>query len=118
MRCPFKQNAKKGLIVGLVDGQAAGRSRVNLGQRFAEPLILFTRKSANVDSLTKPNLLMKIKSSTLSAFCGPRVLAGFVICLAGLTLGFFALAARATPPLVITVNTLLDETTPGDGSCS
>ncbi|HEV8619276.1 MAG TPA: CSLREA domain-containing protein, partial [Candidatus Udaeobacter sp.] len=61
---------------------------------------------------------MKIKSSALSAFCNPRVLAAFVICLAGLTLGFFALVARATPPVVITVNTLLDETTPGDGLCS
>jgi CSLREA domain-containing protein len=61
---------------------------------------------------------MKTKSAALSAFCNPRVLAGFVICLAGLTLGFFALVARATPPLVITVNTLMDETTPGDSLCS
>ena len=61
---------------------------------------------------------MKIKSSALSAFCNPRVLAAFVICLAGLTLGFFAFVANAAPPVVITVNTLLDETTFGDGLCS
>jgi CSLREA domain-containing protein len=61
---------------------------------------------------------MKTKSLTLSAFCNPRVLAAFVICLAALTLGFFAFVARATPPVVITVNTLVDENTPGDGLCS
>ena len=54
----------------------------------------------------------------MSAFINPRVLAGFIICLAGLALGFFPFVARATPPNVITVNTLDDETTPGDGKCS
>ena len=61
---------------------------------------------------------MKTKSSALSSFCNPRVLAAFVIGLAGLTLGFFAFVANAAPPVVITVNTLLDEATPGDGLCS
>jgi CSLREA domain-containing protein len=70
-----------------------------------------------VPILTKLNLLMKTKSLTLSAFCNPRMLAAFVICLAAL-LGFFAFVARATPPVVITVNTLVDEITPGDGLCS
>jgi CSLREA domain-containing protein len=61
---------------------------------------------------------MKIKSSALSAFYNPRVLAAFVICLAGLALGFFVFVAKGSPPVVITVNTLLDEATPGDGLCS
>src|SRR5262245_11943668 len=60
---------------------------------------------------------MRTKSSSISAFINPRVLAGFVICLAGLTLGFFTFVARATGPNVITVNTLADETTT-NGSCS
>ena len=80
--------------------------------------MLFTRKIANVGSLTRLNLLMKIKSAALSAFCNPRVLAAFVIGLTGLTLGSFAFVANAAPPVVITVNTLLDEATPGDGLCS
>jgi CSLREA domain-containing protein len=59
---------------------------------------------------------MKTKPTALSAFSNPRVLAGLVMGLAGLALGFFA--AIGSPPVVITVNTLLDETTSGDGLCS
>ena len=56
---------------------------------------------------------MKTKSSALSAFCNPRVLAAFVVCLAGLILGFFAFVAKAAPAMVFTVGNTNDS---GSGS--
>ena len=49
------------------------------------------------------------------AFFNPRILSGVVLSLAAIGLGVFAWASS---PIVITVNTLSDETTPGDGLCS
>src|SRR5881398_2891080 len=66
----------------------------------------------------KRKLLMKRKSFALEAFVNPRILTGFMLCLAAITLGFSALVATASSPVVITVNTLLDEATSGDGLCS
>jgi CSLREA domain-containing protein len=61
---------------------------------------------------------MKTKSFTSSAFINSRALTGFVFCLAALSLGSFAFIASATPPTVITVNSLSDTSAVGDGLCS
>jgi CSLREA domain-containing protein len=60
---------------------------------------------------------MKKKSSAFSAFCNPRTLIALVICLAGLTLGFFTFKAKAIGPVgtTFTVNTTADH---DDGTCN
>src|SRR5256885_6592371 len=61
---------------------------------------------------------MKRNASCRLAFCNPRLLIGVALCVAALTLGFFAFVAKAAPAVTITVNSLASSATAGDGACT
>src|SRR5947207_15635243 len=51
-------------------------------------------------------------------FCHPRLLNGVALCVAASALGFFAFVAKAAPAVTITVNSLANTVTAGDGACT